>query len=185
MSGWLVVFVVLLSSLFCGEECDLRGASPEAPRLPKIEPSLVVGMGETILDWLPVKDSYVDVVLKVPVMAHDEARENCRYRAWYMGSTIHLCAAQEEYEWLFSHELTHHFVYQNISLKLRPETADWDKFGQIAIRTLSRHCTDEEFTYAKYVVRNFGEKELHAELPWIVKGNIPPDLRAWYPWIGE
>jgi len=60
---------------------------------------------------------------------------------------------------------------------------DWDKFQRLAMRELRRgDYTREQVLEAKYIA-SYGGHELHAELPWITKGEIPPCLQRWYPWF--
>ena len=65
--------------------------------------------------------------------------------------------------------------------------SDWDKFAKVAIRALRKG----DYSYHDIrVAKNYaswGGHELHAQLPWIVKGDIPACLQGWYPWfeLGE
>jgi len=60
---------------------------------------------------------------------------------------------------------------------------DWDKFAKVAIRALrDGNYQKEQVLDAKYML-TYGGHELHAELPWIVKGDIPSCLAPWYPWF--
>jgi len=98
----------------------------------------------------------------------------CDYAAWYDGA-LNICS--DSFVWMILHESQHHLAYQN-------GPWDFDKFERVAMQVLRRgDYSKDEILNAKSYVAYGGGLELHAQLPWIVRGNIPPCLGAWYPWF--
>lgn len=61
--------------------------------------------------------------------------------------------------------------------------ADWDEFGRLAMNALQAgDYNRQQVITAKYYLV-CGGYELHAQLPWIVHGDIPSTLQPWYPWF--
>jgi hypothetical protein len=111
----------------------------------------------------------------------------CDYAAWTgPDRAIHLCPAPGDYwPWLGLHESQHIMA----GMFLPPLSKDgWDEFGRVAIAALTDGqypagpYTPAQLADAEYIL-TYGGHELHAELPWIVRGDIPANLQAWYPWF--
>jgi hypothetical protein len=133
--------------------------------------------------WLPWKPGRIAELAKIPIVTHNPLVDDCQ-RAWINSDAIHLCGERSEYPWHLSHEMQHYFVGRDNGLR----EADWDKFTNVALKELMileemGLLGDGEWEHAKYVGHEWGGGELHAELPWITRGYIPPKLAIWYPWF--
>lgn len=131
------------------------------------------------LTWLPWKAEVVEVLANAEIVVYVD------YSARPYAAGI---AANKIIYWLplrydrtigdLLHESQHYLACQH-----GMHGWDWVKFERVAMRELRRggYSKDQILT-AKYIA-GYGGHELHAELPWIVKGEIPPCLQRWYPWF--
>ena len=77
------------------------------------------------------------------------------------------------------HELQH---YLQIESGLR-ESADWQGFSRaVDAMILSNEYSDHERNTMLYL-RRCAPLEMHAELPALLRGKMPPELQPWYPWF--
>ena len=60
---------------------------------------------------------------------------------------------------------------------------DWSKFARVAMRELKRGDFDRTMIRDARYYLSYGGHELHAELPWLTRGQIPAKLAPWYPWF--
>jgi len=80
--------------------------------------------------------------------------------------------------WVLLHESQH-----VLCTKYGIGDSDWDKFTRVAMKAVRKgNYSRAEIREAKYMA-TYGGHELHAQLPWIVRGDIPPCLQRWYPWF--
>jgi hypothetical protein len=124
-----------------------------------------------------VRAEYQDSVAKLQLVIEAEP---CDYAGWTgPDKRIHICATPGlNPAWVASHEMTHILAGHNL-----PGNTDWDAFSRKAIEALRREpYTMAELSQAKYMA-TYGGQELHAELPWIVGGEIPGSLERYYPWL--
>ena len=106
----------------------------------------------------------------------------CRYADW---SPMPMCTVETtiyyrpSFEmWVLLHESQH-----VLCTKYGISDSDWDKFTKVAMRALRKaNCSPQQARDAKYMA-TWGGHELHAQLPWIMKGDIPAVLQSWYPWF--
>jgi len=129
--------------------------------------------------WLPWHPQWAVKATTAPTDFH----VGCR-GAW-MGhdQRIHFCLGEPAnyYPMATTHELQHWFYYT----QLRGKVWNWDKFGYVAMAALYQgdYTTDQlNEDEARYFYSQGGH-ELHAQLPWITKGKIPPSLQDYYPWF--
>jgi len=126
--------------------------------------------------WLPVID-------RVEIVWHNEpgwpGQEGC---GWYE-EQIHVRTDHSEYEWrlpaVLMHELNHYLA--DVA-----KLDDWDKFANLAMKEMRRPdagWTRHQVLSVKGMIGYGGGYELHAELPTILEGDIPPCLQRWYPWF--
>jgi hypothetical protein len=116
-------------------------------------------------------DSYAEI-LDVPVV-WSNARCHGGAAACYYDDTIYLKeewrTQQDEPELrrAIIHELQHHF---QCKARVWQRPGGWGELLEVG-----RVLAGDDW-------RNHPH-ELHAELPWILKGMIPPPLQSWYTWF--
>ena len=124
--------------------------------------------------WRP---EYHQTLYDVRVIVHEYP---CDYGAWTgPDRAIHLCPAPGDY-WpaLGLHESQHIMASTYL-----PPNMNFDNFAYIAMKSLHEgDYTDEQVRQAEYYL-TYGSHELHAELPWITGGRLPPFVQYWYPWF--
>jgi hypothetical protein len=127
--------------------------------------------------WLPWGPGWAEVVTTAPLDLHF----NCQ-GAW-MGwdRHIHFCMGEHAnlYPWATVHELQHWLYHYQLDGRVW----DWDEFGQIAMAALQEGDYTEEQMFRFEWAYQFGGMELHAEIPWWTRGDIPPSLQKYYPWF--
>jgi len=125
----------------------------------------------------PIKPEYHDSVAKIQLVIESQP---CDYAGWTgPDNRIHICATPGlNPAWIASHEMTHILAGHNL-----PRNTDWDRFTVKALSVLRQERGyGSEYLLAKYMAE-YGGHELHAELPWITGGRLPPALQHWYPWF--
>lgn len=130
-----------------------------------------------ILALAPWKPEYHQALFDLRVIVHEYP---CDSAAWTgPDRAIHLCPAPgDQWEWLGLHESQHIMASTYL-----PDT-NWDIFAIVAMKALREgDYTREQIQLAEYIL-SYGSCELQAELPWIVQGDVPPELQRWYPWFG-
>jgi len=129
-----------------------------------------------LLSLAPWKAAYYDALTELRVIVHEYP---CDSAAWTgPDRAIHLCPAPgDNWGWLGLHESQHIMA----GTYLPP--MEWDIFASQAMKGLREgNYTAEQIATAEYIL-SYGGHELHAELPWITHGDIPPNLQRWYPWF--
>ena len=123
--------------------------------------------------WRP---EYHDVLYDLRVIVHEYP---CDAGAWTgPDRAIHLCPAPgDSWGWLGLHESQHIMASTYL-----PDT-NYDLFSHVAMKGLrGGDYTEGQVQLAEYYL-TYGGHELHAELPWITKGQLHPSLQRWYPWF--
>lgn len=132
-----------------------------------------------VLPLMPWKPEYHSSLAAMSIAYHVQPCPNSPYPAWIQkDGHIHLCPTPgTRWHWLVLHESQHLLA----SLYLG-DNAQLDLFERVAMKALStgKYPCDEARLKR---VRAIGPHELHAELPWITQGNVPPQLAYWYPWF--
>lgn len=80
------------------------------------------------------------------------------------------------------HETQHHM---QVRYKIWRTDGGWDSFMAIAEDLVNSGRLDEwqENAIKPYLGMTSSQHELHAELPWILHGELPPQFADWYPWL--
>lgn len=127
--------------------------------------------------WLPWRTEWLPTVGKAPLDIH----MGCQ-GAWLgKDEHIHICLGEQAgyYPQAVIHELQHWLC----STQTDGQPWDWEKFGRLAMRSLREgDYNRDQIHEAKYFL-SYGGHELHAQLPWITRGKIPPCLQDYYPWF--
>jgi len=129
-----------------------------------------------VLSLAPWRPEYRQALLHLEII-HEEYP--CDVGAWVgPDQIIHLCPAPgDRMDWLALHETQHIMASRYL-----PYT-NWDIFSRVAMKALKTGgYSQEQIDLAEYILSYSGH-ELHAELPWIVQGDLPPQLQRWYPWF--
>lgn len=79
-------------------------------------------------------------------------------------------------ERIFIHELGHFFQSRYLVWQ---QPGGWDEFERLAWQAVEHGTEHQQNSVLAFTLPH----ELHAELPLILKGNIPPELANWYPWF--
>jgi len=137
-----------------------------------------------ILFSMPWKPDCVSSVLMMGMVYHEPP---CYMGGHEVGgwvgadNRIHLCPGSTvRKDRLLLHESQHLLARLYLN---RQDAEDWDGFANMTLRALAdgNYSKDEKMQVANML--RSGPQELHAELPWIVCGNLPPELQPWYPWF--
>ena len=129
-----------------------------------------------LLALAPWKSEYHQALFDMRVVVREFP---CDWAAWAEPDrTIYLCPAPgDRWEWLGLHESQHIMAWTYL-----PDI-NWDLFAHVAMKALyNGDYTDEQIALAEYYL-TYGGGELHAELPWILHGDLPSSLQQWYPWF--
>lgn len=135
-----------------------------------------------ILAMAPWRPEYQQVLFDLRVIVHEYPYCDGIHRpgAWVSPEdyVIHLCPTPgDHWEWLGLHETQHVMAWTYL-----PEQ-NFDVFSRVAMKALrTQGYTDDQIVLAQSRI-SYGAAELHAELPWIVHGDIPSCLQRWYPWF--
>lgn len=131
-----------------------------------------------ILSLAPWNPAYVDALYHMGIEVHNRP---CPSSAWTgPGQVIHLCPAPGD-DWgrLGLHESQHLLAGRF----LQSPAVRWERFAPEVMAALKGGQYKSGHTEWAQDVLQYGDFELHAELPWILHGEIPPELQAWYPWF--
>ena len=133
-----------------------------------------------VLLMMPWKIQYWPRVLSVQVVNHLELP--CDALAWWDESAqvIHLCDPYKgELRWppIVLHETQHAMASFFLV------DPDWNEFGQQAMSALDNDGYSDEQRWKAEFSLSLSGAELHADLPGITQGQIPPILAPWYPWF--
>ena len=130
-----------------------------------------------ILTLAPWKPQYHAALFDMYVVVHERP---CPAAAWAVldEGEIHLCPSPgHQWEWMGLHESQH-----IMAARYLPGT-NFDVFSHVAMKALREgDYTDDQIWRAEFQ-QSLGGHELHAELPWITGGKLPPALQRWYPWF--
>lgn len=133
-----------------------------------------------ILALAPWKPEYHQALFDLHVIVHDYPYcGDYSPGAWTLPDrAIHLCPTPGDYwPWLGLHESQH--IMASTFLGYR----NYDVFAKLAMQELyNGPYAEEQIDLARYYL-SYGSHELHAELPWILHGELPPSLQPWYPWF--
>ena len=130
-----------------------------------------------VLMLMPWKPEYYHAVLRLEII-HEQYP--CDHGAWIgPDQIIHLCPAPgDRWDWLALHESQHIMASTYL-----PPNMSFGNFAYVAMKSLREgDYTDEQIRQAEYYL-TYGEHELHAGLPWITGGRLPPSVQYWYPWF--
>jgi hypothetical protein len=109
--------------------------------------------------------------------------------ACYYDETIHLDFFDREaieetggYERVYMHELGHHLQVES---RICERPGGWKKFkGIVSDLAKSGRYQNVYQKRSLKLIMSWQPHDLHAELPIVLKGEIPRELRRWYPWFG-
>jgi hypothetical protein len=108
--------------------------------------------------------------------------------------SIHICdqLGRLGTRYIAIHELNHLFSYRygliriGVDGQIKTDDEAWDKFVFLVFKELKTGDYESwKIQWAKHLLEhgNDGRFELHAEVPWLFDGDIPPTLADWYPWF--
>lgn len=89
---------------------------------------------------------------------------------------INANASPADWGWISLHETQHILAYI-----LWPDFPGWRGFEIAAIQCTKRTQPKQMELVHKWARLN--PAELHAQLPWLLKGNLCPTLQPWYAWF--
>jgi len=127
--------------------------------------------------WLPWNWSYLPTAMNANVWCHEAPPARYPERiAWYDGG-IHIvgCQFDAETKRRYVHELDHYLVDHY-------DVGNWDYFVSL-VRAESTGWNEHQRNTVEWIIVDGGGIELHADLPMLLEGKIPPALQAWYPWF--
>lgn len=136
---------------------------------------------------MPFKPEYWPALLE-PEVEWSNARCRNNALACYYDETIYL----KNWPWFFLwphslgaehaliHEMGHHLQGRE---QIWRNPGGWDAFEAIVRELISTGDLDDDQKRNLESMLEWEPYELHAELPLILEGEIPPVLQAWYPWF--
>jgi len=131
--------------------------------------------------WLPWNwDGLVAEMSTTTVWCHEAPPPAYPARiAWYEERfhIVHIvdCDMAIETQRRYVHELQHHLAAQY-------HVGDWEAFV-LAIQVESTSWNEHQKNSVEWIAADGGGQELHADLPWLLDGEIPSSLQSWYPWF--
>ena len=138
-----------------------------------------------LLAW-PLKPEWLPVALQANISF--EADLFCpSHVACYHSGVKGIFISPKSPEWtslkeLYAHEMQHHFQFKTL---IWERLGGWSKFESILedlIRS-GRYGNKHQLSTMKAMLRTWEPLEAHAELPAVLKYEIPPELADWYPWF--
>ena len=114
----------------------------------------------------------------------DAAPCESAYACYYDNAiNIDLVVAWPEVRHATFHEMQHRMVHV---YGVWPANNDWSGFMELVADLVARgQLNDEQLAIiASWIgCADCQFNELHAELPWILDGNVPEQFADWYPWL--
>lgn len=140
-----------------------------------------------VLASMPWKPQYWPTIAQTPVV-WSSAR--CHHaRACYYDGVIYLQSEWEdayfdkELHHAVLHEMQHHVQCQGYIWRTG---AGWTDFVDLLAEMLeSGTLSEQQVEYLKTLLGDdlAHAHEVHAELPWVLRGHLPEQFAPWYPWF--
>lgn len=138
-----------------------------------------------VLASMPWRPQYWTPIAHTPV---EWSNTRCHHaRACYYDQTIYLQGEWEDNPWdeglqhAVLHELQHHFL---CTYRTWRTAGGWPEFERLVSELLgSGSLSQDQRSYLSTLLHDSQSHELHAELPWVLQGKIPPQFAQWYPWF--
>lgn len=129
-----------------------------------------------LMAWLPWNKGGVDKLNEAVI--EQMMPPDCPGRgSFYMPNRIMVCTTTRpaSRKMVLLHESQHYLLYRHDIRMI--------KFIPTAMTTLKdQDLSREQWIQIRKRLR-LGPWDLHAQLPWILKGQIPSDLQSYYPWF--
>jgi len=134
---------------------------------------------------MPWKSEYWPTLMRTPVIW---SNTRCHQsRACYYDGTIYL---QPKWDYgYFDADLRHALIHEmqhhlQCSGQIWRTDGGWERFEGLLVELLaSGELSEEQVDYLTTLLGDTQIHEVHAELPWILDGELPPEFADWYPWF--
>ncbi len=145
---------------------------------------LMISFWIWLLAW-PIKPEWTAVANQAEVTF--QGAIHCPHKtACYDGGMIYLTPYTDESgrspKDQYLHELQHHFQAE---ARISERPGGYEKFLEILRDVIhsGRYKNEHQLATMKAMLATWKPDEAHADLPLILKGEIPPELADWYPWF--
>lgn len=134
---------------------------------------------------MPFKPEYYSTLTE-PQVRWSNARCRNDASACYYDNTIHLKSwwwfifNGQRAERALLHEMGHHLQCREMIWR---NPGGWDAFEVVVRELVNTGNLNEHQKVSLETMLEWQPHELHAELPWLLDGEIPASLASWYPWF--